>query len=123
LPRRRQPRTGEEPNNSVVDFRYDAKRKNNPEAGLAAQGRVRETPKVAYSYDPHLPPALRFDQTGESDRLPELLEESTRRPLSPAEAQTLADALRQREPWLEWSGKQRRKDSSSIRLRCTSTSA
>jgi adenine-specific DNA-methyltransferase len=109
LPRRRQPRTGEEPDNSVVDFRYDAKRKNNPEAGLAAQGRVRETPRVAYSYDPHLPPELRFDPTGESDRLPELLEESTRRALSPEEAGKLAAALRQREPWLEWSGKREKK--------------
>src|SRR5207302_7654059 len=39
------------------------------------------------------------------DRLPELLEAATRRPLSPDEARLLADALRTHEPWLEWAGK------------------
>jgi adenine-specific DNA-methyltransferase len=93
----------------VADYRYDASRKNIPPAGLAAQGRVRETPKLRYAYDPHLPPALRFDTTGASDVLPQLLEEATRRPLSADEAGLVAAALRQREPWLEWAGKQEAK--------------
>ena len=42
---------------AVLDYRHDeAKRKNIPPAGLAAQGKVRETPKIRYAYDPHLPP-------------------------------------------------------------------
>jgi adenine-specific DNA-methyltransferase len=90
----------------VADYRYDtAKRKNNPPAGLAAQGRIQEKPKDRYSYNPHLPPVLRFDQTGATDRLPELLEEAKRRPLSSDEVELLAEALRTQEPWLEWSGK------------------
>jgi adenine-specific DNA-methyltransferase len=93
----------------VADYRYDASRKNNPPAGLAAQGRVRETPKLSYAYDPHLPPVLRFDPTGASDALPELLEEATRRPLTPDEARLVSSALRQRQPWLEWAGKQESK--------------
>jgi adenine-specific DNA-methyltransferase len=87
------------------DFRYPTKRPNNPPAGLAAQGRIEERPKERYAYDPHLPPVLRFDQTGDSDRLPDLLAEVTRRTLTDDEARLLAAALRNREPWLEWTGK------------------
>jgi len=60
---------------SVKDYRHKgAKRKNIPPAGLAAQGEIREKPKIQYFYNPHLPPALRFDQTGSPDKLPELME-------------------------------------------------
>jgi len=94
----------------VAAYTHAATRKNIPPAGLAAQGRVREAPKQRYAYDPHLPPALRFDPTGAEDRLPELLAEATRRPLTAAEARTLAGALRHREPWLEWAGKREAKE-------------
>ena len=88
-----------------ADYRHDATRKNNPSAAFASQGRVNEMPKKRYLYDPHLPPTLRFDEGGDSDRLPELLAEATRRALSDEEAKTLAEALRNRQPWLEWTGK------------------
>jgi len=40
---------------SVKDYRHKgAKRKNIPPAGLAAQGEIREKPKIEYSYSPHL---------------------------------------------------------------------
>src|SRR3712207_5976766 len=94
----------------VRDYRFEeAKRKNNPPAGLAAQGRIAERPAVRYAYDPHLPPVLRFDATGEADRYPELLEEARRRPLREDEIELLAEALQRQEPWLEWSGKQEAK--------------
>ena len=96
-------------NNPVADYRHDKTRKNNPPAALAAQGRIAETPKQRYYYDPHLPPALRFDDSGESDQLPELLAEATRRSLTEDEARTIADALRNREPWLEWTGKREKR--------------
>ena len=91
--------------NPVADYRHDETRKNNPPAALASQGRIAEVPKQRYYYDPHLPPTLRFDDSGESDRLPELLADATRRRLTKEEALTIADALRNREPWLEWTGK------------------
>ena len=93
----------------VADYRHDATRKNNPPAALASQGHIREVPKQRYYYDPHLSPVLRFDDTGESDRLPELLEEATRRKLTAEEANTLADALRNHQPWLEWTGKREKR--------------
>ena len=52
---------------------------------------------------------MRFDSTGESYRLPELLEFATRRKLTGEEPGILADALRNREPWLEWAGKREKK--------------
>lgn len=93
----------------IADYRYDATRKNNPTAALASQGSVREIPKQRYSYDPHLPPVLRFDETGEADRLPELIEESKRRPLTDEEASILSAALRNHQPWLEWAGKREKR--------------
>ncbi|MYB63149.1 site-specific DNA-methyltransferase [Candidatus Poribacteria bacterium] len=97
------------PKKEVQDYRHDAKRKNNPPAGIAAQGKIQEKPKQEYSYNPHLPPNLRFDPNGDADKLPELLEEAQQRPLTAEETKTIADALKQHEPWLEWSGKQKKK--------------
>jgi adenine-specific DNA-methyltransferase len=89
----------------TADYRHAAKTKNLPPAGLAAQGKLEQPPKIQYAYNPHLPPVLRFDASGGSDRLPELLEKARNSPLTDDEAQLLANALRIREPWLEWAGK------------------
>ena len=94
---------------AVTSIQYAAKRKNIPPAGLEAQGVVRETPKVRHEFNPHLPPVLRSSpEAVDTDRLPELLSEATRRALSADEAEVLAQALRRHEPWLEWSGKRER---------------
>ena len=59
----------------VQDYRHDtATRKNNPPAGIAAHGKIKEAPKQEYAYNPHLPPNLRFDPNGDADKLPELLQ-------------------------------------------------
>ena len=94
----------------VQDYRHDtATRKNNPPAGIAAQGKIQETPKQEYAYNPHLPPNLRSDPSGNADKLPELLQIAQQRKLTAEEAKTLADALRHQGPWLEWAGKQETK--------------
>jgi adenine-specific DNA-methyltransferase len=93
----------------AVDYRHKAKRKNNPLAGLAAQNRVAEPPKITYAYNPHLPPVLRFDATGEADKIQELLALAQQRPLNPEEAKTLQEAFSHHQPWLEWSGKREKK--------------
>ncbi|MEI7989113.1 MAG: site-specific DNA-methyltransferase [Chloroflexota bacterium] len=93
----------------VTDYRYAEKRKNIPPAGLAGKGKVKEVPKTRYAYDPHLPPVLRFDSSGNADQLPELLQTARQRPLTQEETQILVEALRNRQPWLEWAGK-REKD-------------
>jgi adenine-specific DNA-methyltransferase len=91
----------------VSDYRHDeAKRRNNPPAGLAAQGRVRETPKLRYAYDAHLPPVLRSDPTAKWDRAADLLAQAQEPGgLTEEEAAELGRMLRNRQPWLEWTGK------------------
>ena len=91
---------------NVSDYRFpEATRKNNPPAKIAAEGYVPLIPKAEYLYSPRRPPELRFDPTGRADELPELLAKATKQKLTPAEAGTLAEALRVHEPWLEWAGK------------------
>ena len=94
----------------VKDYRHDtSKRKNNPPAGIAGQGRTPDTPKQEYAYNPHLPPILRSDPHGDADKLPELLQKALQERLTPEEAKIIADALKHYEPWLEWAGKQEAK--------------
>lgn len=93
----------------VRSYRHEDKRKNIPPAALAGQGKVEEAPPTRYFYDPHLDPVLRFDETGEEDRLPPLLQKVRREKLSDDEVQTLAEALRNHQPWLEWSGKREKR--------------
>lgn len=47
----------------VKSYRYPSKRKNNPPAGLAAQGKIRETRRLKFLCHRHLPLALRGDAT------------------------------------------------------------
>jgi len=89
----------------VADYRHKAKRKNNPPAGIAAQGSVREVGKIRYAYNPHRPPVLRSDTSGLTDSLQEILAAARTRCLTEDETRILADGLKQHEPWLEWSGK------------------
>lgn len=93
----------------ISDYRFEQKRKYITPAGLAAQGVNEPVPKQKFFYDPHLPPVLRFDGTGASDKLPELLEKAKKEVLSSDEIKVLAAALKKHEPWLEWSGKREKK--------------
>ena len=94
----------------VQDYRHDnATRRNNPPAGIAAQGRIEETPKQEYAYNPHLPPILRSDPDGDVDKLHKLLRKAQHQTLTPDEAEKIANALKHHEPWLEWAGKQEAK--------------
>lgn len=96
----------------VDDYRYDEhSRKHIPEAGPdGSPHRIKDgRAKHRYAYDPHLPPVLRFDGTGRADQLcaelDALLQKATEAPLTEEEAALLADALCQRQPWLEWATK------------------
>ena len=109
MPRRKADPAPPPPGDQVTDYRHADKRKHIPPAGLAAQGKVQEVAKTRYAYDPHLPPVLRFDESGTADRLPTLIETAVHRPLTADEAKLLAGALRVREPWLEWAGKREKK--------------
>ena len=102
--RRRTERSNER---GVEDYRHDdATRRNNPPAGIASHGQVHEKPKQEYAYNSHLPPCLQFDENGDADQLPELLAKAQQGPLSTDEVKILAEALKNHNPWLEWTGKQ-----------------
>ena len=103
-------RRSENQETEVEDYRHDqATRTNNPPAGLAAYGTVREQPRHEYAYNPHLPPVLRFDGNGNPDKLSELLEKARHERLSDDEVNMLEEALKHHTPWLEWAGKQEAK--------------
>jgi len=90
----------------TTDYRHTKeKRRNIPPAKIAAEGKVPQVPKARYYYNPHMPPALRFDPTGEADGVNELVYESARRPLRPEEVTKVAEAVKHYGPWLEWAGK------------------
>lgn len=59
---------------AISSIKYPAKRKNIPPAGLEAQGRIQESPRVRHEYNPHLPPQLRSaaDATAADNRCPAL---------------------------------------------------
>ena len=94
----------------VSSLRYPAKRKNIPPAGLEAHGSVTDVPAMQHSFNPHLTPELKsppnpHDADRRAGRVHEVIATSRERRLEPAEADVLTDALRQQDPWLEWSGK------------------
>lgn len=98
-----------QPAETIADYRFDAKRTNIPPAGLAAQGKLESPARIRYEYDPHRPPVLRFDGAGAADKLPDLLATARQRALTDEEAKLLAEALRNQQPWLEWSGKREKR--------------
>ena len=106
MPRKRKPDPAAgNAGDAITSIKYPAKRKNIPPAGLEAQGVVRETPRIRYEYNPHLPPILRSaTDPAEADKLPPLLATARQRALSADETKLLVDALRRHEPWLERSG-------------------
>ncbi len=90
----------------VVHFQHgEDKRINIPTAVTAAQGRLPKAEKKRYYYNPHLPPVLRFDSTGKADGISALLDKARSEPITAQEHQALAEALRNHQPWLEWTGK------------------
>ncbi|MCC6425618.1 MAG: hypothetical protein IT435_02235 [Phycisphaerales bacterium] len=94
----------------TADYRHPGKRKNIPSAKMERQGTVPKAERAKYHYNPHLPPELRFDPTGGLDALPALIAAAQKRPLSEMEAKTLAEALKNQQPWLEWAGKKEEHD-------------
>jgi len=92
---------------NVVDIRHTGvTRLNIPPAGLAARGEIAREKKIRYAYNPHLPPTLRFDPSGNAESVFELLDKAERQKLEPKDVDFLREALKNHQPWLEWAGKQ-----------------
>lgn len=98
----------------TADYRHPGKRKNIPPAKMERQGTVPKAERAKYHYNPHLPPELRFDSTGGSDKLPALIAAAQKRPLTEPEAKSLAEVLKNQQPWLEWTGKREEHDRAAL---------
>lgn len=85
------------------------KRKNIPSAKIAAEGKIPQEKKARYYYSPHLSPELRFDPTGEADRILRVAEAAREYATGPFKAK-LEAALQKNQPWLEWAGKKEEYD-------------
>lgn len=90
----------------IFDLRHpQSSRLNIPPAGLVARGNIEKEKQIEYDYNPHLPPVLRFDDTGKPDRITELIRASQDRKLTAEEVSYLEAAFNNHQPWLEWTGK------------------
>lgn len=93
------------------DYRHGTERRTNiPPAKIAAEGKVPAIEKARYAHDPHLPPSLRFDATGESDRLYDLVAAAGSRPLTVREREQLEVGITHHAPWLEWAGRREERE-------------
>lgn len=92
------------------DYRHDGeKRKNIPLAKIAAEGQIPKVKKARYHYSPHLSPELRFDPTGNTDRVLSI-KEKLKDTLTNEEQELLNSALNSQHPWLEWAEKKEQHD-------------
>ena len=84
-----------------------AKRLNIPEA-TETQTNIAKGKAQTYRYNPHLPPKLRFDESGTWDQAKAVIEKSIAgKKLTADEAEVLRAIGEQgAQPWLEWAGKQ-----------------
>ncbi len=92
----------------VEHYAHGSTRTNIPPAKIAAEGKIPRVPKQRYAYSPHLSPTLRFDPSGQADRIPGIVEKALAgQALTPDEQELLRALGKQAgQPWLEWAGKQ-----------------
>ena len=95
---------------AVESYHHEsATRKNIPTAKIAAEGVVPRVEQAKYAYSAHLSPELRFDASGQSDRLTDIVEKLTAgSKLSTEETGILRClAANASQPWLEGLGRKR----------------
>lgn len=90
----------------VVSYRHLDKRTNNPEVGMVHPENDPDQPRTTYAYDPHIDPALMFDNA--RARIEKVIDEA----LASGDADTMKEALlelkRMQAPYLNWAGKAER---------------
>ncbi len=90
----------------IISYRHPDRRKNNPEVGVVTQATDPAQPQTAWSYDPHLDPALHFDSFRSS--IETLIDEA----IASGDQETMRLALeelkRLQSPYLKWTGKAER---------------
>ena len=90
----------------VLAYRYADRRKNNPEVGLVNEASDPEQPKTAWTYDPHLDPALQFDTA--RAQAEKLIADALAGDDPAAMRHALQTLQRMGAPYLQWTGKAER---------------
>lgn len=90
----------------VIAYQHEQKRKNNPDVGVVTPDNDPAQPKTAWTYDPHIDPALQFDVS--RAQIETLIDSA----LASGDTDTMRAALeqlkRQAAPYLNWAGKAER---------------
>lgn len=95
-----------ETGNQVLSYRHTDKRVNNPEVGMVDPDNDPDEPKIKWTYDPHIDPALMFDSA--RSKIEQVIDDA----LASGNADAMRDALkelrRMQAPYLAWAGKAER---------------
>lgn len=90
----------------ILSYRHREKRKNNPEVGMVNPESDPDEGKTAWSYDPHLDPALQFDVgRGQVERV---VDDALAAGDPEAMRAALKELKRLSQPYLNWTGKAER---------------
>lgn len=88
---------------------YDHKGKerlNNPPVGLVSESTdPSEVAKKEYAYDPHIDPALQFDQNSNRKKVEDLIDKGLNAETAEEAKEALAELKKMQEPFLNWTGK------------------
>ena len=90
-------------NAEVLSYRHSDRRKNNPEVGIVSPDTDPDQPKITYSYDPHIDPALQFDSN--RFQVEKLIDDALASGDPLVMQQALEQLKRQQDPYLNWAGK------------------
>lgn len=108
----RKPKTASAPRPSAADegqiisYRHLDRRKNNPEVGVVNASTDPEAPKTVWNYDPHLDPALQFDNSRAN--IETLIDNALASGNEVEMRAALEELKRLQAPYLNWTGKAER---------------
>ena len=90
----------------VVSYRYDEKRKNNPQVGMVDTTSDGVEGETTWAYDPHIDPALNFDIARAG--IENLIDDALASGDETVMRQALEQLKRMQAPYLNWTGKAER---------------
>lgn len=90
----------------IISYRHLDRRKNNPEVGVVTPATDPDLPKTVWNYDPHLDPALQFDNSRSS--IETLIDDALASGDEADMRAALEELKRLQSPYLNWTGKAER---------------
>lgn len=90
----------------VLSYRHTDKRVNNPEVGMVDPDNDPDEPKIKWTYDPHIDPALMFDSA--RSKIEQVIDDALASGNADAMQAALKELRRMQAPYLAWAGKAER---------------